>query len=274
MYVRGSMWGVFPGHLTDVWPQPANARSGIGGPVFRLQSFEPLSHGVEKWGMARLAVCVCVCALMRGYVCVWVCAFTTFVCACVSNGAVLRAQSYTVAILAQAFGHFIFQTVALRAARLVYCIRTALWIGAWLQQSRQALPLLLHIRMLMGVPQQVRLRLPAGTTKFDLRRHQSGSALSMALRDRQARLFLPIRPRCRTSKAHVRMGPRGNVLVVSPRCRLRLPRIPRGHRWWRAHLAATWQSHWLCMGSPSRTLSRSCYRLRHHQARQAHQKAA
>ena len=192
-----------------------------------------MEHGASR------CVRVCVRAYAWVCVCVWVCAFTTFVCACVSNGAVLRAQSYTVAILAQAFGHFNFQTVALRAARLVYCIRTAVWIRAWRQQSRQALPLLLQIRMLMGVPQQVRLRLPASTTKFDLRRHQSGSAPSMALRDRQARLFLASRSRSRTSKAHARMGPRGNVFVAIPQGHLRLPHIPRGHKWWRSHQAAT-----------------------------------
>ena len=53
--------------------------------------------------------CVRVCVRAYALVCVCVCEFTTFVCACVSNGAVLRASSYTVAILAQAFGFLIFR---------------------------------------------------------------------------------------------------------------------------------------------------------------------
>ena len=72
VHVCGSMWDVFPGHLTDVCPQPANSRAGIGGPVFRVQSFETLSHAVEKWGMARVDVCVCVCARLRAGMCVCV----------------------------------------------------------------------------------------------------------------------------------------------------------------------------------------------------------
>ena len=59
------------------------------------------------------SVRVRVYAHARVCVCVRVCAFTTFVCARVPNSAVLRASSYTVAILVQACGHSIFQTVAL-----------------------------------------------------------------------------------------------------------------------------------------------------------------
>ena len=120
--------------------------------------------------------------------------------------------------------------------------------------------LLLQLRELLGAPQQVQLWLPTGPGKLDLRPLPTGSALSMALRDRRARLPLAIRSRRRTPKAHFRMGPRGNVFVASAQGHLRLPHISRGHKSWQSHQAATCQSCWFCVGSASRIPSPSCYR--------------
>ena len=91
--------------------------------------------------------------------------------------------------------------------------------------------LLLRLRGQPETPQQLLLDPPS----FHAR-----SALSMVLRGRQAWFPLAIRSRQETSRAHFRMGPRGNVSVASPQGQLRQPHIPRGHKPWQAHQAAAW----------------------------------
>ena len=73
----------------------------------------------------------------------------------------------------------------------------------------------------------------------------------MVQRGRQARFPRIFRSCHNASRAHFRMGPRGDVFVARRQCQLRQAHIPRGHELWQAHQAAAWRDMVVLIGQHS-----------------------